>query len=150
MMTETITQATAFAGLGLSPQNAGSNTTPGYTSGVMDMSKLRRALAVAQVGVLTGTANGILVFQACSASDGTFTNVSGGASVTLSSSNTMGTIEIRADQLPANTRYLRSALYVNNNSAFASMFMIGQESAYKPGSQYNFDTTNTNLVQNVT
>lgn len=148
MMTEQITQATTFATPPFYPANQASNATP-YRSGALDMSVVRRAIGVASAGVIASGGDITLVFQACLTSGGTFTNVTSGATVTLNTSNTMGTIEMRADQLPANTRYVKLACYVNGNAAFGAAFLLGQDCAYKPGSQYNFNTDNTTLQQDV-
>ncbi len=151
--TEQLTQCLAWPIGDLPPLNRASNTatnSSGWIVGPIDMSRFRRVMGRASTGVIVGAScTCVLTFLYGSAGNaqslgnvsdtGNWAQITSGPSVTLNA-NTAGTIEIRADQMPANSRYL--ALLVNNNSA--ALFqaeVLGAATHYSPASQYNANTT---------
>lgn len=146
--TEQMVQFLAMPAAPLTPTNQASNATA-YKVGPFTMAEARRVMGITNVGVITGAGVVTSVWQACSASGGTFTNVASGASAALNTSNTVSLIEMRADQLPANTSWLQLAVFVSVNAAFFSAEVLMGDVAYSPANQYDFDVSNTNLVISV-
>jgi hypothetical protein len=143
-----MSQAIAIPVASLRPANQASNATA-YTVGPVDMLKFRRVQAHAIAGVIAATGNAAIYFQACTISNGTFANITGGVTVTLDTSNTEATIEMRSDQLGTNNRFLQLAVLVSGNTGFYSASVYGGEAHYHPASLYDFDTANTNLKRAV-
>lgn len=168
MFTEQMTQQLGITCAPLPPVNRAGNTNTninGWIVGPLDMGLYRRAMGFLSVGAMLGAG----AVNACNASflAGNTTNtactdltntstwnwasISGGANASISTNNNFATLEIRADQLPANSRYL--ALLINNNSAtFFSAFLLGGECAYSPGGKGSENQLNTvqGLTQAVT
>lgn len=145
MFTETLTQALSLPADPLVPTNQSNNATP-YTVGPVDMSKFKRVMAIVTTGVLTGSANVAAYFQTCSISNGTFANISGGNTLTLTTNNKTGTLEIRADQITAGDRYLQLAVLVSANAALCAAYVLGGEANYKPASQFDDSDISSRLV----
>jgi hypothetical protein len=145
MFTEQLTQALAIPAAVLPPVNRANNATA-YTVGPVDMSKYKRVMALVKCGVLTGSANVQAYFQTCSVSNGTFANISGGNTVTLSTNNQTATLELRSDQITAGDRYLQLAVLVNANSAFCDALILGGEAAYKPANAGDVGSNLTRVV----
>lgn len=136
---EQLTEALSLPTPSLSPQNVASNNSTPTTVGSIDMSKFRRAIAFVSTGVLSAT-NTLIQFEASANAANSFSNVSGGPTIVVANNTWDGTLEIRADQMPANTRYLRLSLLTTggvNTGHFLSAFLVGGCSAYKPAKQYD-------------
>lgn len=150
MFTEQLTQALSIPVASKPPANYAANNTTAYTVGPVSMAESRRLLAIINMGVIGANTNVQCYLQASNASGGTYANISStNQAVTLDTSNTMATIEVRADEIGTNNQYVQLAMLITGSGtgAFLSATLIGGECAYKPGSQYNFDTANTNLKQ---
>lgn len=155
--TETLTQGLAMPAAALPPANRAANTnntnlqTCWYV-GPANMSNLKRALGIVNVGVTVGAACTITATFMSSANSNTlntssWTAVANAALATCNTSNQVLTVEIRNEQMPAGQPYL--ALLVNNQcAAFFGAELFGGESAAKPASQFNVNTTL--LAQSVT
>ncbi len=150
--TETITQSLTWPKADIPPGNYASNTNTlngGWLVGPLNMAQVKRAVGRVSAGVITGSSCTVTAtFIACSVANTSaagWAAVSGGPTVTLNS-NVAGTIEMRADQMPAGTQYL--CLCVNNNcAALFSAELFGGQAEQSPASQYNANTTY--LVQSV-
>lgn len=148
---EQMTQALAFPVEPLGALNRAANTTfnvpVGWSIGAIDMSRLYRAMVVVTGG---GSSTG----AGCTLNGGWFagntTNslqtYTGAAwtwtqtGATINVANTLTafhcTSEIRADQMPSNTRYL--AFVLNNNCATVfDCVAVCAGGAYRPSSQFN-------------
>lgn len=135
--TEEMSQAISVPAASLTPANRANNATA-YVVGPVAAKNFRRFMAHVQIGVLTGAANVQAYFQACTASNGTFANVSStNQTVLLDSSNTEATLEMRADQLADGDDWIQLAVLVSANAAFCSAALYGGESHYKPASQFD-------------
>ena len=146
--TEQMSQAISVPVLSFSPANTASNNTTASTMGPITMSRYRRIMAHVVAGVLSANTNVQAYFQGCNTSNGTYANVSGGNTLTLSASNTEGTLEMRADQMPAGNQFLQLALLVSggaNTGAFLSAQVYGGASHYRPAAQ--FDGGNSTTLQ---
>lgn len=162
--TEQLSQGLGIMCAPLAPANRAGNTATnitGWVAGPLDMGIFRRAWGVVNVGAILGAGASNTVnaqFLAGSltntsqvtnvlAAGWTWNTITNGANVSISTNNNFATIEIRADQLPAGTRYL--ALLVNNNSAaFFDGWLLGGQCAYSPGGVGNSNQLNT--VQGLT
>lgn len=162
MFTQQMSQALGITCAPLPPVNRAGNTNTninGWVVGPLDMSKYRRAFGVMNVGAILGagapnTANVQFLagnttnsLQAVTGAAWSWATITNGPSVSVASNNNMATIEIRADQMPAASRYL--ALLINNNSAtFFSAELFGGEAVYSPGGIGSGNQLNT--VQGLT
>ena len=110
MYTEHMTQALAVAGTPIHAQQLTSTTT--LTTGKVDMSLVHRCLFVLDLGAFGGvspTCGAVLTIQ--ESPDGTtWTNNGTVSTLTVSAQNSVGTSEIRADQLGAGKRYVRASV----------------------------------------
>lgn len=148
---EQLTQALTFPVEPLGALNRAANTTfnvpVGWSAGPIDMSKLRRAMAIVTGGG-SSTAAGCTLNGGWFAGNTTNTlqTFTGAAwtwaqtGATINVANTLApficTSEIRADQMPAGTRYL--AFVLNNNcAAVFDCILLAGDAAYMPASQYN-------------
>lgn len=136
MFTEQLSQALSIPAASLPAANR-ANSGVAYTIGPVTMSQFKRVMAHVMTGVLTGLANVQAYFQTCTVSNGTFANISGGNTLTITANNTEGTLEIRADEITPGDKFLQLAVLVNANSAFCSAELYGGEAAYKPASQFD-------------
>jgi len=145
-MTETMTQSFAIP-KALPPANYGANAVAnaaGLVTGALDMGILRRAMGIVNVGVTVGASCTVTAtFLASNSSNtlctGLWTAITNGPSI-APTANTIGTVEIRADQMPSGTRYLMLLC----NPICASFFgatLVGDVSAYKPASTYSANTS---------
>jgi hypothetical protein len=139
--TEQLSQQLSIQGVVMSTNHANGNDN---TITAVDMSRFRRVMAIAEMGVTTGAGNIQVTFQGSNTSGGTYANT--GSTLLLSGNNAgIGTLEIRADQMPAGNRYLQVGLIVNSGPAFCSVFLLGGQSSYSPANQ--FDAANVSGVQ---
>lgn len=157
MFTEQLTQALAVMGQ-MPSSNLATNATA-YTIGAsqgannsangFDMSTVRRLIAYLDVGVVGASANLQAYYQAsANANMSGATNVASSIPVTTNTSNTVSSLEVRADQLPSGTRYVTLQLLVNTAASNVGAIVLGGEAAYKPANQFN--TTNLLKVGAVT
>jgi hypothetical protein len=144
--TEQLSQQLGFPCLPLPPVNRAGNTNTnvnGWVVGPLDMSIYRRAMGFMNVGAMLGAGaantcccqwlagNTTNSLQAITSAAWAWQTVTNGANVSISTNNNFATIEIRADQLPNNQRYL--ALLINNQSAcFFDAILVGGEACYEP------------------
>lgn len=137
--TEQQLESLAFVGL-IAPSNHTANTD--NTIAGIDASRFKRLVAIGAVGVVNGNVQGYWEASA-QANMNVVTNVASSIPFTLTTNlnNRAFALEVRADQLPANTRYVRPVFIVNTTAAFLSVIVLGCDANYKPASQ--FDLANT-------
>ncbi len=147
MFTETLTERWAIVGQ-IPPSNHTANTDSSIAG--IDMSVLRRLITILDMGVGFGaSANAQLFYRASAqANMNVTTNVAASIPLTVNTNNRIATVEVRADQLPAGTRYVQPVLIINTAAANIGVIVIGDEAGYRPGSQYT--TANTVSSQAVT
>ena len=141
--TEQLTQALAVLGQQPSSNLASGTTNVGGVNSAtgIDMSVIRRLIAYLDIGTLGASANVQFWFEAsANANMNVVTNMGTTTMLTSSNSNRVSSLEVRADQLPAGTRYVRGKLLVNTAASNVGCIILGGESGYKPANQY--DTTN--------
>lgn len=114
----------------------------------VDMSRFRRILYIVQNSGGTGTINGRLQASA-NANFNVLTNITGSNLNATNTVNGLQTTEVRADQLPANTRYVR--LQITGSAAAVNIAAIGlaTDANYNPANQFNLNAS-TVLGQVVT
>lgn len=149
-MTETQTQSYNFVGQ-LPAANYAANTvnnSAGLVAGPLDMGVIRRAMGLVNVGVVAATCTVTATFIASNTSNtlctSAWTAITNGPTV-APTANMLGTIEIRADQMPSGKRYLMLICNPNSAAIFGAE-LLGDVSAYKPANAYN--SNSTFLVQN--
>lgn len=129
---EQLTQLLAV--VGQIPASNHTNNTDNSVAGI-DMSRFIRLITYLDVGVLGTNANVVLTYYGSANS-----NMAGaaavGSTVTGSTSNRVESLEIRADQLAAGTRYIRPSLTVNTASANVGLIALATGS-YHPSNQFN-------------
>lgn len=138
--TEQMTQAISIPVQSLAPANINNNTT-GSIVGPVNMREFRRIMGHVEVGVLTGAANVQVYFQASNANNGTFVNVASGPTLFINTNNTEGTIEMRADQVPAGDSWVQLCVLVSANSAFVAAQLYGGLGPYAPTNQSDANST---------
>lgn len=137
--TEQLSQALSIPVASTMPSNQGSGAGNQATIGPIDMSRFRRVMAHVMLGTAGTSANVQAYFQTSNASGSGFANVATNPqTLTLSTANTEGTIEIRADQLNTNNRYLQLIMLVNTNPANTAATVWAGQSEYSPANQYDY------------
>src|SRR5262249_35108626 len=122
----------------IAPSNHAANTD--NTLAGIDMSRFRRLMTVGLIG--TGVTNIQVYYEASAqANMNVVTNVAGSIPITANTANRAFLLEVRADQLPTNLRYVRPVFIVNTSAANFGAVVYGEEASYKPASQ--FDLANT-------
>lgn len=134
MFQEQLSQALSIPVLSIYPSNT-SNSGTAVLSSSVDMGLFRRIMAHVIAGVVTGSANTNAYFTCSSTSNGTYNNLTSGNTLTLSASNTEGTLEIRSDQLNSSCRFVKLNLLTNANAMFLTAAVYGGEAPYKPANQ---------------
>jgi len=142
--TEELTQGLAIADVINRVNNDNTNTN---SIGV-DMSRFKRGLYIVINSGGTGTINGRLQ-AAANANFNVLSNITGSNLNATNTVNGVQTVEIRSDQLPANTRYVRLQLTGSAAAVNVSALGLFGESHYKPASQFNLNAS-TVLGQVVT
>jgi len=139
MWTERLIERYAFVGV-IPPTNHTNNTDT--TIAGIDMSKIRRLLTIVNVGTLGSGANVQVYYQASANSNmaGPI-NVASSIPITGNTNNRLELLEVRADQLPAGTRYVQPVIIVNTAASFVDAIVIGDEGAYKPNNQNTLANT---------
>ncbi len=145
MQTEQLTQQLAIPiSPALSPVSSNTNTN----IGPIDMLKFNRVMAHLMLGAVGAASNVQCFFQGCNTSNGSFANISGANTLTLNTTNTEGTIEMRGDQLAAATgnRFLQLNVTFNGtNASVVSAQIFAAQGPYKPCNQ--FDDTDLAAVR---
>lgn len=142
--TETLTERFAFVGQ-IAPSNH-TNNVDNSIAGI-DMRAIRRLITVIHNGALAGAVT--CYYQASRfANMANAVNVATTVPVNTNTNNRISTCEVRADQLPANTRYVQPLVTYLVAGNEAGVLVLGDECAYKPGNQ--FTIANTVDVQAVT
>jgi hypothetical protein len=138
MFTEQLTQALSPQAT-LPPANYAAATknilTPAGNG--VDMSVFRRVITFFNVGVVGG-GNVQAYYQASAqANMNVVVNVATTIPLTFNTSNRLESLEVRADQLPAGTRYVNPVAIINTGPCNLDCEVLGGESSYKPANQYN-------------
>jgi hypothetical protein len=149
---EQMTQAITIPAASSYPAAPNSNNnTVNTLVGPVSMAKFRRIMGHVMAQTIGANVTNITAqFQSSNANNGTFSNVPSGATVTLNTSNSEGTIEMRADQIPANNTWVQMLIQTttntnagNNVNIAGSLF--GGHGSYEPCNQFDF-STNTSLL----
>ncbi len=136
--TEQLTQGLAVVGY-IPPTNHAANTDNSIAG--IDMSHFVRLITYVQLGVSAG-GNLQLYYQASSQSNMVNpVNVASAVGWTVNTANRISSLEVRADQLPAGTRYIQPCFVTNTAANFSSVLVLGDSSAYKPASQWTITNT---------
>jgi hypothetical protein len=132
MYTEQLSQALSIAGTELDPVSQGAGTV---TTGSVDMSKFHRAIFVVMVGNVggAGTVDAKLQTSPVSNFGSGVADVTGSNITQVTASNKIVTLEMRADQVPAGSRYARLSVTVGTNAVLIAALAIGGEAIQKPG-----------------
>ncbi len=144
--TEQLTQALAIPVNSTPPSNASAGTA---NTGPIDMLKFQRAMAHVICGAAGANANCTSYLLGSNTSNGTFTNISGAPTFTfLNTTGTYaeGTLEIRADQMPAGNRYLQLQTVVLTNAVNYSASLYGYMSSWAPTNQYDSSGPNRQVT----
>jgi hypothetical protein len=152
MYTEHMTQGLSIAGTPIHAQQLTSTTT--LTTGKVDLSQLKRALFLLDLGAFGGTSptcSAVLTIQ--DSPDGTtWTNNGTVATLTVNAASKVGTSEIRADQLNAGARYVRASVVftIGGTSPTIPVVVIplGGEAIHKPASAQNDASVVAQVVVN--
>ena len=136
MFTEEMTAAIAIADVINRTNNDNTNTN---SIGV-DMSRFKRGMYIIVNTGGTGTINGRLQ-AALNANFNVLTNITGSNLNATNTNNGVQTVEVRADQLSAGTKFVR--LQLTGSVAAVNVQALGlfSESHYKPGSQFNLNAS---------
>lgn len=144
--TEQLSQGLAVMGY-IPPTNHASGADTSIAG--IDMSNIRRLLTIIDVGVLGTNANIQCYYNASAYSNmASPTNVASSIPLTTNTANRANTLEVRADQLPAGTRYVQPNILVNTAASFISAVCLGAAANYEPTNQ--FQVANTTDQQAVT
>lgn len=100
-------------------------------------------MAHIQVGVVAANGNVQAWFQGCNTNNGTYANMTGANTFLSSTSNTEGTLELRADQLPAGNQFVQLNILVSVANALVSAAVFCGESNYKPASSQDGGNSTT-------
>lgn len=143
MFTEQLSESLSIQGA-ISPSNH-TNNTDATLPGV-DMSLFKRLMAIINIGVLGGT--NVQAYWRASANSNmnVTTNVAASIPLVASTANKVETMEVRADQLPAGTRYCQLVVITNTAGTFVDVVVLGGESAYKPAKNYDLAQVDQRIV----
>ncbi len=132
MYTEQLSQALSVAGTELDPVSQVAATV---TTGGVDMSKFHRVSFVLMVGSIgaAGTVDAKLQTSPVSNFGSGVADVAGSNITQITASNKIVTLEMRADQVPAGSRYARLSVTVGTNAVLIAALPIGGEAVEKPG-----------------
>jgi hypothetical protein len=137
--TETLTQRFAFMGQ-IASSNHAANTDTSIAG--IDMFDIRRLMTILDVGVVGASANIQVYYRAsATANMASPTNVAGSIPLTCNTSNRIDTLEVRADQLPAGTRYVQPVMIINTAASNVGVIVLGDEISHKPGSALTIANT---------
>lgn len=147
---ETLKERQALAFVTTTTINAG-GTASASTGGINMGTGPRWARAFFVLGTLTSTASVNIALQASDAVNGTYsaiTNNTVNPSVTaITTDDSLNCIEIRSDQMPAGKPFLKAiATETASQNAVVTIVLVGDESEYKPGSDFSNATITNNIV----
>jgi hypothetical protein len=128
--------------------NTNALTVPPSGDGV-DMRSFRRILGIVALGVgapNNGTAKIYGYWTGSNTNNGTYTAFTTNTNISLNTNNSMGTLELRADQLPAGNRFVKLNVLVPVANANLSAMILAGAAADKPASSFDF-TTNVSLLE---
>jgi hypothetical protein len=140
MQSENASQAISVAAQ-ITP--AAARAASSYYSAAVDASKFERLLGLVQVGTLAGNASINGRFQHCSgsASSLTWTDISSTSCITANlgsgSNDKVQQLELRIDQNPTLSRYVRLAVVTATSTWIGGATVLGVASPYQPGSDNN-------------
>jgi hypothetical protein len=139
MFTEQMIERTAVMGL-IPSSNHAANTDTSVAG--INMNVIRRLLTYLDVGALGVNSNIQMYYQAsATANMASPSNVAASIPITAATANRVYLLEVRADQLPAGTSYVQPVIVVNANASFCGVVVVGDECAYKPGSNLTIANT---------
>jgi hypothetical protein len=152
MFTETLKERQVLASANITAINNAATASINTGNGI-NMGIVRRARAFLHLQ----TANGSLVnfsLLASATSGGTFAAITGlttlPALTGLNTNNAWYAIEISSDMMPAGKPWLQAiASETNNVAVTADLFIIGDESAYKPASSQSPALSTATITNNV-
>jgi hypothetical protein len=117
---------------------AAARAASSYYSAAVDAQKFDRLLGILQIGTLAGNASINARFQHCAASasdDSTWADINSTSCITATygsgSNNKLPTLELRLDQNPATSRYVRLAVDVATSTWIGGAVILG-ETRYDP------------------
>jgi hypothetical protein len=134
MYTEQLSQALSIQGK-IDPQSLAA-ATPTGTGGV-DMRKFRRATFMLDVGAFGASATVDMKLQT-SPDNATWSDLAGtGVAITTllaaGGNNRLATLEVRAGQMPAGSRYVQALVTVGTAATQVACVALGGEAIDKPG-----------------
>lgn len=135
MWTETLTERQVLAAANITSINNAATASINTGNGI-NMGIIRKARAFLHLGAATGQLVNFSL-QASNASGGTFSAITGlttlPALTGLNTNNGWYSIEISSDLMPAGKPWLNAvASETAGNAVTADLFIVGDESAYKP------------------
>jgi hypothetical protein len=140
---EQLTQGLSVLGV-LHSQSLAAGTDNSITN--IDFSRFQRILWILDVGVLGASATVDLKLQHSATSGGTYTDITGTAITQITTNNHVVTIELRADQMPSNDRYIRHNLVVGVAASQLAVIVLGGEAEWKPGKSQDIAAVAQRLV----
>lgn len=147
---ETLKERQANAFVTTTTINSG-GTASASTGGINMGTGPRRAVGLFVLGTLTGGATVTISLQASATVNGSYTNITNNTTnptVTgITTDDSFNRLEIRADQMPSGKPFLRAtATETGAANAVVTIILLGDESQYKPGSDFNNATITNNVV----
>lgn len=145
-ITETLKEGQAVAGANITTLN---NTA--VLTSALDMSQVRRARAFLHCGTLSGSASVNFALYASATLNGVYTAITMPttqvAITGITTDDSWNALEIRADQMPAGTRFLKArAVETASANAVVDVFIIGDCGSYSPNSDNDTVTWTNNIV----
>jgi hypothetical protein len=141
--TEQISQAMQIANA-IPPQTVNGATVNG--TGVNTKS-CQRWIALFNVGAVTGGGSLVGNLQSSATLAGSYANISGLATVAVTTSNNVAVLEIGADSMPSGQPFLRASFTEGGGqNVVADAILIGMVANYSPASQNNASNVATPIV----
>ncbi len=150
VFTETLKERTAIAP---GATVGGTVNSTSILTSALNMGVIRRARAILFIGTIPG--GGVINFslQASATAAGTYaaiTNLTTNPTLTTVLAG-ISALEIRADQMPAGKPFLKAIVTETGGQTVpVDIILLGDESAYKPGSQFSTGTALINDVVSAT
>ncbi len=151
MFTEQLKERQTLAAANITSIN--NAATANITTGAVNMGIVRRARAFLHLATGTGQLVNFSI-QASATSGGTFSAITGlttlPALTGLNTNNAWYAIEISSDLLPAGKPWINAiAAETAGNAVTADLFIIGDESEYKPANSQTIPLSTANITNNV-
>jgi hypothetical protein len=141
---EQLSQGLSIAAV-VSPQTL--NNSNANSGNGIDMSKFRRAIAVVLVGSVTAGGSLTAKLQAATTSGGSFSDVANSTITAITASTKEASIEIRDDEMPAGTQFLRVVLTEGGSqNVVCAAVLLGGEGDFKPASKQDIASVAQRLV----